>query len=579
MMDEIQEMDMELIWFEQVPFYFEYNEEAYERAMESLVEADPRVIVFQGDAGYAPLCWFHRYGLYGPTHAIFIVRYADSINKTISIPDYVSEWCTIDMVLDMMNHTFVYGENNRADLLENEADDVGMTLEKWNDEIHTRVEDIESAVWLYESSKFLYYDLMLFTGFMLDEAERLLRLKNDSLINWSVGSENFQQNGKFISDIFKQAIFNVRVVGMRGIYSFDENLGWNSFGSTPITIQEISTFKDRIDIDLETVAIFNHSSMESNQRVTIFYDNISWGTVDGKPPFDRVQIIQINVPSLNFIAIAILMAFVAVLMLITLFRLFYRKYFNQLEINLFVIGVFTCNLHIFMLPIRDVEPVDQHCSLLAAFIMFGTSMCFLSMWSLLERQLSNISKFTMAIQSNQRTSIGTSGRKMTKKRLLMAICIVIVKILAILFVTLPTVDSIGHQLSLDDTFNRRQVNLPTRKDCLLKANTSSMAIVCSNVAILVPAMLRSLVVTFKIRNLKKSFYTLMANRRYSNRPQISIPIDNGYLFIFMLTLVMATALIFPLVPTYIFYVTSFSSLLLVSGICLEFLFRQRKTRQ
>ena len=271
MMEGITNRKMELIWYERVPYYFNYDNDIYETTMQSLQMVDPRVIVFLGDSSLTLFCWLHRYKIYGPNRVIFVVNYADSNANTIQVPSYVSEWCSSEMIRQVMNHTFVYGEANRADLSKNVPDSVGMTWAKFNKEIHQRAEDIENVVWLFEAGKFLFYDLMLFTGFMLDEAERLLNLNNDSLINWSVGSKNFKQNGRFLSEIFKKAIFNVEVVGMRGNYAFlNSSKQLENSGSTPIIVGQVSTFIENFQ---NQIFFRNGLAMEklSSNNLSIFF--------------------------------------------------------------------------------------------------------------------------------------------------------------------------------------------------------------------------------------------------------------------------------------------------------------------
>ena len=190
---EAQVMQMDLILYEKVPYNWNYNEHDYRRAIESLAGADPRVIVFQGDFGYTFMCWLHRFKLFGPNYAIFVERYTNTNTDEITIPDYLTEWCTVEMVREVLNLSFVYGESNRADLSKDIPDDAGMTWKAWESEIRNRVDDIDNAVFIYESAKYFYYDLILYIGFMLNEAERILNEQNDTLLNWSIDTLKFKQ--------------------------------------------------------------------------------------------------------------------------------------------------------------------------------------------------------------------------------------------------------------------------------------------------------------------------------------------------------------------------------------------------
>ena len=570
-------MGLDLIWHERVPYYLEYNNDSYERAMESLRAADPRVIVFQGDAGICFFCWLYRYQLYGPNRAIFVGPFADSNAKTIIIPEYVSEWCNEDMVRTVMNNTFIYGEHNRGDLYPHVPDDSGMTLAKFKEDIGKKVDQIENWVYLYEPAKFFYYDLMLFTGMVLNEAERLLISNNDSLINWSVGSDNFQENGQLISDIFKEAIFNVKVVGMRGIYGFDREPTLNSRGFTPIKIEQTFFQPDDFAVHSKVVAIFDHTVKEENERLTIANDQLHWSTLDGKPPFDRVQMKPIEVKNLNPSVVYAMIAVAIGNCLILGFFYVKRKLFKILEINLITFSLLIGNGHIFLLPLRDIEPIASHCSILTALFLCGFGIYFIGLWSLLEKQLQEISTMAKDVNSKRISLPASSQNALANNKLirlsLLWIAVATLLAMSVAFAVQSPFQSIGQQLTMEDTFGQRQVEFSTRKSCVAHFDIATIVAISIIIANVATSAIKSIFVSFQIQFIKK---TVKLQIRSSNTKRMSSiyfeePRNNRHSFVFLFTLTLATALIAVLIPEQMFYISSLATIALDFG-SIAFLF-------
>ena len=534
MMQQLQKKNMDLIWYETVPYYFEYSDEAYERVMKSLKASDPRVIVFHGDAGVAFFCWLHRYGIYGPNHVIFMVNYADSNAKTIIVPDYVANWCTKAMIRQVMNRSFVFGEANRADLYHDIPDDTGMTLHKFESQIRQRAKDVENAVWLYESGKFLYYDLMLFTGFMLDEAERLLNLRNnDSLTNWSVGSTNFKQNGHYIGQVFKEAIRNVRVVGLRGTYDF-YNRSLSNGGYTPIAITQIATFTANFSVQPRTIAVFVHHKDNEEHRLLISNDQIRWATTDGLPPFDQVQVILVSLPTLSLPFLVVVIAFATLAIVVLIALLIYRKLYKNIGIVILTLGIAISNVHNCLLPLRDIQPVGHHCSILTAIIMLGISICFVGLWFLLDGQLREIS-ITMekARQQGKKPPRIGSNRNVKLGKILSLIFVFSLILLTVLLLLSSPFQTIGSSFTTKETFGRREIFLSAHKKCRLTFNTS-MAIAASLVFVMVGGIiLKSIFAIYKIRTIKKALKIQMKINSFRGKHKFLYVVEvSGPLLVF-----------------------------------------------
>ena len=498
-LDLMKKMEMDLIWFERVPYYNDYNDADWHRAMESLVVADPRVIVYNGDAGFAPLCWFYRYNLYGPNYVIFIIQWADSNTDQIYIPDYVKDWCTVDMVRITMNSTFIYGETNKADLFPDEPDDFGLTRATLEHEVTTRVEDPENILWFH--NRYSFYDAILFGGLVLNEVERNLKEQNDSLINWSVGSEKFKQNGAQMVDLMKNAIMSIKLNGLRGNYEFYKNTTLNSGGFTPIPVFQVVTFPGsniRKRIELHD----GHQIIEKPH----------WKTPDGAPPYDKVHIKRVQVQNLKSEATAALIVLSAIVSISTMGVIIFKKEKRSLENCCFAFGVIVANCHVYLFPFRNLEPIARHCSVMGGLLLIGLSTCFLAIRELLVNQFEICAKRLAEQSANDYNRFKGYAAK-AKRITIMLFWQISIILLGILFVFSSPIDSVGSEATIDITFGKRQVELSTQTKCQLNGNIFSMVVVGLTLAIVIVIILQSFFLTYRTNVVIKKTTTMEGMRR------------------------------------------------------------------
>ena len=578
MIEEIEHWNLDLIWHESIPAHYDYSSTDFQRVLESLRAADPRVMIFLGDSSVILFCWLHKFKLFGPNHSIFTIEFADINGDTISIPQHVSDWCTVEMVREVMNRSFVFGEFNRADLFIDDPDQTGNTWSNFDSTIREQVADVEKAVWIYEGRKYLYYDLILFTGFVLDEAERLLNLRNDSLINWSVGSKRFKQNGQFISHIFKEAIFNVKVVGMRGTYDFDRNSTINSNGFTPISIRQ--TLSTNSTVNSLKIGVHHRSNVEK-PMLEIFEDRIVWGTADGKAHFDMVHVIRKEVTTFPISIGFTFMGLSFITLSIFLFSYFYRKFYKIMELNFITFGIILANCQVFLLPLRNMEPVTLHCSLFAAFFMLGIGFCSTALWSLLERQL-KIMRITF---SNNKPIKRKPLRKFTITRIFMIISMAIMAIGIVIFINSSPFTLINHEFEMANSIGKREVILKIEQNCRMELNFLNKVTIGIIIFIISIFIIKSISICFKINQIKKKLKNIpnivQSPRRLGTRAT-SFPFQQNdrlagheKFFSFLFSLIVSATLILLLRPLHTLMITSVSTLLLtIGGIVLILLHNQ-----
>ena len=579
LLDKIKETDLDLLFYEHVPYWWDYTDEEYGRGIASLASADPRVIVYPGDSGYIFLCWMHRYKMYGPNYAIFIGNWGDTNKKQLELPEYavdrVSSWCTVEIVREVLNTTFIFGEVNRADISKDEPDDVGMTWKSFDQEFRSRVDQMNS-IFIYEGAKFVYYDFMLFTGVMLNEAERVLQLRNDSLINWSIKSENFKNNGRYIDDVLQEAMTNIRVTGLRGSYQFQKNTTMNTGGYTPMNLIQCITTPDSLEVEQVYVTAYDSSKTYQN-RLMVFENKIQWNTVDGKHPFDRVQIKRIDLASLEANVMIVLMVISACVCVLSLSVTIWKRATRKLEFFLIILGIVICNSHVFLLPLRDVEPVALHCSILAALVMAGISIILVVISEMLKSRYRQVVKIVGEIKmAKAHPAIPTTMKLLTKNGKLhnMALIVLVLSclILAVVFTWSVPVESINSEATLEDSFGKREIELPTRKKCQLSLSSFSIVIICFNVGLVVLSVLKSLFSIYKIRLLKKNLIALMKVRKITNNNKIPPINDHGNFFVSIITIVIAAFLVMILLSDSIFYVTSMQAIALGVVISINLVF-------
>ena len=547
---EAQLMKIDLILYEQVPYNWSYTEDGYGRAIESLAGADPRVIVFQGDFGYTFICWLHRFQLFGPNYAIFIERYADTNTNRITIPEFLSSWCTVDMVREVLNLSFVYGESNRADLFKDIPDDAGRTWHKWENEIRSRVFDVDNAVFLYESAKYFYYDLMLFIGFMLNEAERILNEQKDTLLNWSIDTQNFKRNGRYINKIFQKAMQNIRVVGLRGTYQFKDSL--NTGGYTPLNIFQVIIQQGSMVINQRNVA-FYESSKPVEERLDMINGSILWNTPDGKAPFDRIQIKTIDIPMFRLEGMVIWMVLTAGLCLSMITFLIMKTQSRSFGNILLICGSIICNCHIFLLLLRDVEPVAFHCSLLGALVMAGISTCFLGMFVNIDWQFKELQHSNAFLRSKP-TSRPKLKRSKLDKILIVLLQLAII-LSSLLFLFSKPVESRKKQVTDEDTFGRREALLSTSRSCHLDLNPFTTFVIACSSGLVLFLVLKTALNNYNGHILRKKLENTQKNRNAKD----SYKNIHGNVFIITVTIFVGACLIVFMVDQQSFYVTAVTS--------------------
>ena len=211
----------------------EENIEQIKTAMETLVELEARVILVHVENAVPISCWLHRYGIYGPNYVFFGSTWLIFDPEEVTIPDYL-HWCTKDMLKEVVESWIYFGMGFMKEVYGNDyIDSLGLTFRNVVDVLDKNIVDstlIQTRdIWWPQC-----YDPTLVALYVVGEAEQILNKKfNSTLSEWTTDSVNFRENGQIISNVFKEAIYQIEVHGTLGFYDFNKETKANTEGLKP----------------------------------------------------------------------------------------------------------------------------------------------------------------------------------------------------------------------------------------------------------------------------------------------------------------------------------------------------------
>lgn len=170
----IDEKKMTLKWMGKVN-YKSTDEDEMRNSVEEMKSKDPRIILLNGDSPVSMACWLAKYGFYGPGRAIFQTTWSFYDPFTVEIPEYVREWCRPTMLAEVVASSFYFGEGPIKDVLgSGTQDSSGLSAEDFDQTLKSKVFDAESNHGYFFWPR-MWYDDVLFVGYAINEAEKVLR--------------------------------------------------------------------------------------------------------------------------------------------------------------------------------------------------------------------------------------------------------------------------------------------------------------------------------------------------------------------------------------------------------------------
>ena len=226
------------------------------KVMDELKGQETRIIIGHTNKHVDLSCWLYRYGMYGPQYVVLGTKWRMFNPDQAIIPDYLP-WCTIAMLKDVVGSWIYFGTGNPVDIYgSNYTDSLGNTNQEVVNQLEQEIIDITSYgnrdVWWREC-----YDSTIITLSTVGEAERILQQKyNSTLSEWTIDSENYDNNGQTIVEIFREAIHQIEVRGSSGFYNYN-----------PITMKNSDGFKPEI---------FYQPRYEDNERTSLVQVPVSY---------------------------------------------------------------------------------------------------------------------------------------------------------------------------------------------------------------------------------------------------------------------------------------------------------------
>ena len=373
--------NMSLSWIGKVSHSgVDYDE--MDQNFQDLASTDPRVIVVNADLGASKACWLHKYKLFGPNYVLFFTYFSD-IHPTPFVPDDLKSWCSLEMINEVLVGAFFYGDSFRSETFGNEMvqDSTGLSTKQFDDNLRNMIENPEEIpFWGYW--RLLPYEVTLMAGFVLNETEHILNERNNqTLLDWVLGSENFQSNGLVFLEILKEALFKVKFNGQRGFYNFDRKTKVNSNGYTPVSFTQLQGHLRKA-----TVVAYYQSNATNTAKMKFRNELLWWRTKNGLIPNDSVITVinRIEPLSKELFAFYMTIASFVIIFLITLSLLsMSSSKLSILSSKVKYVGLMgflstgfliVIMSHTFALPGHADLQINRNCSAVFSLITFGYAL-------------------------------------------------------------------------------------------------------------------------------------------------------------------------------------------------------------
>ena len=358
-----------------------------EQAIRQL-KAKGAVILFSHTNNPIPfVCWLYRLGMHR-NHVLMASAWSMYDPETVNIPTYVSNWCTRDMLKVMLKSYLWFTYGWMADVKgASYQDETDLTKDAFTERMGQKVYEASTKS-PYHNWAPPCYDLALFAGTVVEKVENQLNQMNSTLREWTVDGENFQNNGWFIQDMMSKVVFNSVINGQRFFTSVNENTHRNTDGWSPVLFKQVLD-DGRGKFTPINVAFFKYSDKSINDK----NGGIRWATDDGKPPEDRIRIVEVKLAPTKWQIYAIFTGtlhfsylrfenvfFPSVLSLILIcvclssmieFR-FRKSLYRYHHFNyVLLISMIIMQSHTFFIPFLAYQSLDIHCNFTVTLFILG----------------------------------------------------------------------------------------------------------------------------------------------------------------------------------------------------------------
>ena len=249
------------------PIYTEYINDA----INQLAIENPRIIVVLSTYKATMACFLYEHGLYGPDFVIFLPGESYfTVDDNTRMPN-----CKSNIVEEVLKSSFFFADGTDFAVGKPIPDSFGLKPAEYEGYLKSKMDRPEDQ-WDWLMWRRFCYSPVEVIGYVLQNIDERLQQHNDTIGNWSVSGENFQQNASFIENIIKEEFRSFKYEG--------EELN-TLLGSGGIYQMQ----KDTPDSRIRPVAVASYDPHEDKYETLA---PVKWRTVDGQAPFDRIQYIH-----------------------------------------------------------------------------------------------------------------------------------------------------------------------------------------------------------------------------------------------------------------------------------------------
>ena len=370
---------------------------------------DPRIIIVNTNFAATLACTLYDAGLYGPK---YVFLWTGLTHPQPNSP-YGPPGCTGEMIAEIARSVIIFSHATPLNLHQNMTDALGMSPEGFEEELKLRIgrPDVNlDPMWFPWRS--IGYNLIVGAALVVEEVHNTLKAKNDSILNWLANSDNFNNNGSFIHEMFKNKFQHFKYNGLE------------TFGNVEISKPTAVTGffqmqqKDPTQWTTESFEIVPVATYDANTKEFKEVGPMKWLTFDGNAPFDASEIIEQQQPLVPAATNVPLLTISAILIVTNLGIIFgfvtkenddnsqWSKPFNV------IISVGNVVSLMFLIPFTNGQNVNLLCMAGSVCLIVGQTLLLLGLFAKL--QISN-TVFTKPPETNKRLAPSSSSTlKMSK---------------------------------------------------------------------------------------------------------------------------------------------------------------------
>ena len=339
--------------------------ERFRLAVEELAAKEPKGIIVNTNLGGWVACSLYNAGLFGPD--IVYIWFGNSFfwpTTKLRLDN-----CTDQMIAEILKSTVFFSNGNPLNLQSNVSDVLGITPEVFETKLKERIVNPHlTDVWFFWRG--MCYSQAVGTLLALDQVDKHLRQNyNDSLINWTSSSENYQTRPGFITELIND---HFNKLHYRGIHSFEDHGITNEIGLTGFFQMQLVDPGKENSTDFKVVPVAFLNAFKKPWQLELLQP-LKWRTIDNQPPLDSIRVITALVPLVN---IGVTSVFLTLSALFLIFMLMYLSLVLKSSVNFYyidlfpIVGSILIPMAVLLLPLSSVkEMVATQCMGSSLFVI------------------------------------------------------------------------------------------------------------------------------------------------------------------------------------------------------------------